>query len=48
MFVIHGNVVVNGTTLETRDSLGIWETKNFTMDVLDDAQVLVMEVPMTV
>lgn len=48
VFVIHGKVVVNGTTLETRDSLGIWETKNFTMDVLDDAQVLVMEVPMTV
>lgn len=48
VFVIHGKVVVNGTTLETRDGLGIWETKNFTMDVLDDAQVLVMEVPMTV
>ena len=48
VFVIHGKVLVNGTTLETRDGLGIWETKNFTMDVLDDAQVLVMEVPMTV
>lgn len=47
IFVISGKVVVNGNTLDTRDGLGVWDTKNFTMDVLDDARVLLMEVPMS-
>ena len=47
IFVISGKVVVNGNTLDTRDGLGVWDTKNFTMDVLDDAKVLLMEVPMS-
>ena len=46
IFVISGKVVVNGNTLDTRDGLGVWDTKNFTMDVIDDAKVLLMEVPM--
>lgn len=47
IFVISGKVVINGNTLDTRDGLGVWDTKNFTMDVLDDAKVLLMEVPMS-
>ena len=47
IFVISGKVVVNGNTLDTRDGLGVWDTKNFTMDVIDDAKVLLMEVPMS-
>lgn len=46
IFVISGKVVVNGNTLDTRDGLGVWDTKNFTMDVEEDAKVLLMEVPM--
>lgn len=46
IFVISGKVIVNGNTLDTRDGLGVWGIKNFTMDVLDDAKVLLMEVPM--
>ena len=45
VFVISGKVVINGNTLDTRDGLGVWDTKNFTMDVLDGAKVLLMEVP---
>ena len=45
IFVISGKVVINGNTLDTRDGLGVWGTKNFTMDVLDGAKVLLMEVP---
>ena len=45
IFVISGKVVINGNTLETRDGLGIVGSKNFTMDVIDEARVLVMEVP---
>ncbi|OLF41759.1 MULTISPECIES: pirin family protein [unclassified Psychrobacter] len=47
VFVISGQVVVNGNTLDTRDGLGVWDTKSFTMDVAEDAKVLVMEVPMS-
>ena len=47
IFVISGKVVINGNTLDTRDGLGVWDTKNFTMDVLDGARVLLMEVPMS-
>ncbi|MGP5337645.1 pirin family protein [Psychrobacter maritimus] len=47
IFVISGKVVVNGNTLNTRDGLGVWDTKNFTMDVEEDAKVLLMEVPMS-
>ena len=46
IFVISGKVVVNGNTLDTRDGLGVWDNKNFTMDVEEDAKVLLMEVPM--
>ena len=47
IFVISGKVVVNGNTLDTRDGLGVWDTKNFAMDVIEDAKVLLMEVPMS-
>ena len=47
IFVISGKVVVNGNTLDTRDGLGVWDTKNFTMDVEEDTKVLLMEVPMS-
>ncbi|WP_350656064.1 pirin family protein [Psychrobacter sp. S1-30-MNA-CIBAN-0213] len=47
IFVISGKVNVNGNTLDTRDGLGVWDTKNFTMDVEEDAKVLLMEVPMS-
>lgn len=47
IFVISGKVNVNGNTLDTRDGLGVWDTKNFTMDVEESAKVLLMEVPMS-
>ncbi|WP_296245864.1 MULTISPECIES: pirin family protein [unclassified Psychrobacter] len=46
LFIIGGKVVVNDNILATRDGLGVSDTKNFTMDVIDDAKVLLMEVPM--
>lgn len=44
--VIKGTVTINGNTLNTRDGLEVWDTKNVTMNVLENAQVLLMEVPM--
>lgn len=46
VFVIEGSIVVHGQTLDTRDGLGVWDTENFTIDVLENAHVLLMEVPM--
>ena len=46
IFVISGKVVVSGNILDTRDGLGLCDTTNFTMDVEEDARVLLMEVPM--
>lgn len=44
VFVIEGKVTINGNVLETRDGLGISDTKNFTMDANENARVLLMEV----
>lgn len=46
IFVISGKVVVDGNVLNTRDGLGVSDTSDFTMQVEEDAKVLVMEVPM--
>ena len=46
IFVIAGEVSVNTKTLHRRDGLGIWDTSNVTLDILQDAEILLMEVPM--
>ena len=47
IFVISGQVIIEGNTLSTRDGLGIWDTNHFTMRVEFAARVLVMEVPLS-
>lgn len=46
VLVLEGQVTINGSTFDTRDGLGIWNTKSFTMDANAEARVLLMEVPM--
>lgn len=46
VFVIKGQVEVNGERLDTRDGLGIWETDGFEVKAVSDAEFLLMEVPM--
>jgi redox-sensitive bicupin YhaK (pirin superfamily) len=46
VFVINGSIKINGQVLNTRDGFGIWDTDKFTIDVLEDAEFLLMEVPM--
>lgn len=48
VFVIEGDVDVNGQTLNRRDGLGIWDTDTLEIKVLTDAEVLLIEVPMKV
>src|SRR5690606_33296510 len=48
VFVINGDVTVNGIVLNLRDGLGIWATDRLSVKAdSDNAEVLLMEVPMT-
>lgn len=46
IFVLDGNIEVNGQTLQPKDGLGIWDTETFNFSAQTDAQVLIMDVPM--
>ena len=46
VLVLEGKVTINGNVLDTRDGLGISDVRSFTMDVTEDARVLLLEVPM--
>jgi redox-sensitive bicupin YhaK (pirin superfamily) len=48
LFVLEGNVSVEGQELGARDGLGLWDTDQFTLNASSDARVLLMDVPMTV
>lgn len=43
---IEGEIEVNGSTLEKRDAIGIWETSEIEIKANSDAKFLVMEIPM--
>ena len=47
VFVIKGNITVNGTALNERDGSGIWNTDSMSIQANSaDAELLIMEVPM--
>ena len=46
MFVISGSVQVNDTLLEQRDGMGVWDTDALSLKATENAEILVMEVPM--
>jgi quercetin 2,3-dioxygenase len=46
LFVIEGNVTVNGTNLKSRDAIGITEFTEFEITAENNARVLVMDLPM--
>lgn len=46
VFVMDGNITINGQVLEKRDAAGITETDRLDFTVQDAAEVLVIEVPM--
>lgn len=49
VFVIKGNFAVQGTALNQRDGLGIWDTEKILLKAESpDAEILLMEVPMVV
>ena len=48
VFLLSGHVTVNGETLAARDGLGIWNTEKISLTTEQDAEILLMEVPMTI
>lgn len=48
IFLLEGQIDVDGQLLERRDGYGIWDTDNIMISATKDASILLMEVPMTV
>ncbi len=46
-FVIEGNATINGQALEKRDGFGIWDVTSLEITANGNAEILLMEVPMT-
>jgi len=46
LFVLEGEVTIDGQKLRHRDAIGIWETKKITLSTTKPSKVLLMEVPM--
>ena len=47
LFVIEGEVKINGITLNKRDAIGIADTENFTIETINNnTDVLLIEVPL--
>lgn len=48
IFVISGSANINGQTLNSRDALGIWEVQDFEIEAEENAEILLIEVPMAI
>ncbi|MBD0832603.1 pirin family protein [Aestuariibaculum sediminum] len=46
VMTIFGEVLIDGKQLETRDAVGVSETKSFDIEAKDDSSLLFIEVPM--
>jgi quercetin 2,3-dioxygenase len=46
VFVLEGEVTIDGKKLDKRDALGIWETDSVNIQAGPDSELLVIEVPM--
>lgn len=47
-FILSGEVTINGEKLGKRDGMGMWNTSRFDITAGQDAEILLMEVPMTI
>ena len=48
VFVLDGEVEIEGQKLESRDGLGIWDTREIHLKVNAGSRILLMEVPMDI
>lgn len=47
-FIIRGRVTIDGELLEARDGMGIWNIDRFQILAEENAEILLMDVPMTI
>ena len=47
-FVLEGNIVIAGQTLNKRDGFGIWNTDKLEIETEENSKILLMEVPMAI
>lgn len=45
-FVISGKVTINGYALDTKDALGVWDTEKLDIQIDENAELLLMDIPM--
>lgn len=45
-FLISGKVTINGYSLDTKDALGVWDTEKIDIKVDENAELLLMDIPM--
>ncbi len=48
VFVLAGNVTVNGQSLFKRDAFGVWDVDALDITAITDAEILLIDVPMKV
>lgn len=48
VFVLKGSAKIEDQVLGTRDGFGIWETDSFSLEALENSEILLMEVPMEI
>lgn len=46
-FLIEGSATVNGIALNRRDAVGIWETDSLNIEATSNAEILLIDVPMS-
>lgn len=46
IFVLEGQIAVDGQLLDRRDGYGVWDTEGFNITASTDAEFLIMDVPM--
>jgi quercetin 2,3-dioxygenase len=46
LFIINGSIMVEDSTLNKRDAIGIYATNSFDIKAIEDAEILLIEVPM--
>ena len=46
VMLISGDIKIEDSILKTRDALGVWRTDSFKIEASDNAEILLIEVPM--
>lgn len=46
IFVLNGEVEIEGQSLSTRDGMGIWNTQSFNISAKSNCEILIMDIPM--